>query len=445
MKKKVLSGLVCAIVLCACMVALAACDGNESAHAHNYSTLKFDDESHWFECECEEKNNIVSHNIKNGECACGYVSPHSHEYSLLKNDATQHWYECTCGDKSSIESHKGGIATCTELAVCSICNEAYGELIKHYMYVPTHIKRTFYAEDDEFSIDAYIKYNKDGLIEEFSEYDVDSDSKTQRSIIHFEYDKSGNLIRSYGTIEYGYFEYDIEYEYENGLLTKETFGTATTIYSYNEIGQCISKKTTYSTGLDFEFYQYEYDDAGKLIREYYADCYVSNKETEYDTNGNLKPFTWYEIKKIIEYTYDENGNEIKQLKTETNGEHNTHHISIEKKYNENNKLIESKEIKNYSFDASKSIYTNTYEYSSDGNLTKLIYLNNLSQEFIYKFAYDPNGNLLKEIHVWENAEYTNLEYSYEQIRTSNEKIAPVLEILKNEYSIVLTMSEHPDK
>ena len=42
-----------------------------------------------------------------------------------------HQYECTCGDKSGIESHKGGTATCTELAVCSICNESYGEFEEH--------------------------------------------------------------------------------------------------------------------------------------------------------------------------------------------------------------------------------------------------------------------------------------------------------------------------
>ena len=34
--------------------------------------------------------------------------------------------------------------------------------------------------------------------------------------------------------------------------------------------------------------------------------------------------------------------------------------------------------------------------------------------------------------VFENAEYTNLEYSYDQIRTSYDKSVPVLEILKNE-------------
>ena len=111
------------------MVLLAACEKN--THTHNYATLKFDNKSHWFECECEEKSNVTLHNIKNGECICGYVVPHSHEYTILKNNETLHWYECICGNKSVVESHNGGTATCNERAVCSICSESYGELEEH--------------------------------------------------------------------------------------------------------------------------------------------------------------------------------------------------------------------------------------------------------------------------------------------------------------------------
>lgn len=175
MKNKILSFLVVIFALCTCMVSLVACEENPHAHTHNYSILKFDDESHWFECECEEKNNVTLHNIKNGECACGYVVPHthnyatlkydnenhwfececeeknnitlhnikndecacgyivthSHEYTTLKTDESEHWYECVCGDKSGIEAHKGGAATCTTLAVCSVCSESYGEFREH--------------------------------------------------------------------------------------------------------------------------------------------------------------------------------------------------------------------------------------------------------------------------------------------------------------------------
>ena len=113
------------------MFSLVACGEPKPEHTHNYATLKYDNEYHWFECECEEKSNITLHNIKNSECACGYIVPHSHEYTTLKTDETHHWHECVCSDKSGNEAHKGGTASCTKLAVCSVCNESYGEFVEH--------------------------------------------------------------------------------------------------------------------------------------------------------------------------------------------------------------------------------------------------------------------------------------------------------------------------
>ena len=131
MKNKILSVSIIIFVFFTCMFSLVACGEPKHEHTHNYATLKYDNESHWFECECGEKNNRSVHNIINSECVCGYVLLHSHEYSSLKNNETEHWYECGCGDKSEIESHKGGVATCTQLAMCSVCNESYGKLKEH--------------------------------------------------------------------------------------------------------------------------------------------------------------------------------------------------------------------------------------------------------------------------------------------------------------------------
>lgn len=310
-------------------------------------------------------------------------------------------------------------------------------------YVPTHIKRTFaLGDDDEFSIEAFIKYNRDGLIEEFSEYDVDSDSKTQRSIFHFEYDKNGNLIKMFGSCESDTFKYESKYEYENGLLSKETSGTATILYSYNENGQCISKTATYSGGLAIQCNKYEYNDSGKLIREYSIYTHSFDyKENEYDTNGNLKPFTWGEIIKTIEYTYDANGNEIKRLSLEKQG-YNCTYSTTEKIYDENNKLIES--TKN----CTNTIPSDTkceYKYDIDGKLMQIDITDSLPNEYAYEFAYDTNGNLLKQIEKYGDSdwEFTLREYSYEQIRTTYDKIAPIFEIIRN-YSLVLPTSDYMD-
>ncbi len=87
MKKKILSILITVLSLCTCIFTLTACGENEP--------------------------------------------PHTHEYTTLKYDAISHWYECTCGDKYGTEDHKGGTATETNKATCSVCNQEYGELLAH--------------------------------------------------------------------------------------------------------------------------------------------------------------------------------------------------------------------------------------------------------------------------------------------------------------------------
>ena len=62
-------------------------------------------------------------------CNSGYGQLKNHEYTTLKHNETQHWCECTCGDKNGIENHKGGTATYTEKAKCSVCGESYGEVL----------------------------------------------------------------------------------------------------------------------------------------------------------------------------------------------------------------------------------------------------------------------------------------------------------------------------
>ena len=87
MKKKILSILITVLSLCTCMFTLTACGENEPPHTHTYSVLKYDTENHW--------------------------------------------YECSCGEKKDIENHKGGTATETSKAVCSVCNQEYGESLGH--------------------------------------------------------------------------------------------------------------------------------------------------------------------------------------------------------------------------------------------------------------------------------------------------------------------------
>lgn len=90
--------------------------GNLLEHVHDYAYLKFNSENHWKECVCGVKNNIESHKggtpteLQKAKCAIcnieyGNLSEHVHDYNILKYDDEHHWFECSCKDKNNIEKH----------------------------------------------------------------------------------------------------------------------------------------------------------------------------------------------------------------------------------------------------------------------------------------------------------------------------------------------------
>ena len=71
--------------------------------------------------------------------ACGYIiTPalghveHTPKAAWV-SDGTYHWHECTgCeGQQLNKTAHTGGVATCTEKAICSVCDTVYGEMLEH--------------------------------------------------------------------------------------------------------------------------------------------------------------------------------------------------------------------------------------------------------------------------------------------------------------------------
>ena len=195
MKKKILSIVITVLSLCTCMFTLTACGEKEPPHTHEYTTLKYDALSHWYECTCGDKYGTEDHkggtatetnkatcsvcnqeygeslghihtlhltkvdatiqsctqtgNIEYFTCSCGkwftdntatteitdkesvVIAKDDHEYEELKKSATQHWYECICGAYEIKENHEGGTATCQVKATCSVCETVYGNLAEH--------------------------------------------------------------------------------------------------------------------------------------------------------------------------------------------------------------------------------------------------------------------------------------------------------------------------
>ena len=142
MKKKLVFLLTFAFAFMLC--AFAGCQNtatDDSTHTHEYDILKCNETVHWYECECGDSSEIVPHSGGTATCqqavccvcqtAYGTFSDHSY---TLKYDSEKHWYECACGDIKDEATHSGGTATCQQKAVCSTCEQKYGNFSTEHSY-----------------------------------------------------------------------------------------------------------------------------------------------------------------------------------------------------------------------------------------------------------------------------------------------------------------------
>ena len=113
------------------------------ATGHSQTTeLCFDEQGHWFACaNCDEKLEYAAH--IGGEATCsqkavcstcnqayGELDSSNHEQTAtMKYDENGHWYACAnCDEKLEYAAHSGGEATCSAKAICSVCEAEYGDL-----------------------------------------------------------------------------------------------------------------------------------------------------------------------------------------------------------------------------------------------------------------------------------------------------------------------------
>lgn len=140
---------------------------------HGATVWNKDSTHHWHVCACGEKYDLEPHkSTAVGDCTvCSHHCNHSYGNYTSDNNATctsdgtksricvncghkdsitetgtkkghtlstwqvgetSHWHVCTtCGVRSDEASHSGGKATCTDRAVCSVCDAEYGGLADH--------------------------------------------------------------------------------------------------------------------------------------------------------------------------------------------------------------------------------------------------------------------------------------------------------------------------
>ena len=193
--------------------------GNNSSHKDTATLPKLTDSSVWtigayVAPTCE--------NTGSQEYTSAYgtvveiISALGHSFNILQHDDTKHWYKCErCTAINNEENHKGGQATKTEKAVCSVCNTPYGKLLPNYV-LPTDLKTTYGKTLSDIILPAGWKWMDSSIIPTFinsgyeAYYTIDNDTDYDWTKENG-YDASANQIKLNLTVNVEKAEQDISY------------------------------------------------------------------------------------------------------------------------------------------------------------------------------------------------------------------------------------------
>ena len=279
------------------------------------------------------------------------------------------------------------------------------ELLKDFVWVYEEIETVSPGSYDSTDTENYkYTYDADGkLIKEvetitrgeLGEGGIVSEH-TYENIYTYEYtyDSNGNLIKEIAYDDEGNADV-VEYSYsvDGELIKKEEQGGKTEEYTYDSAKNLVKKTIQYLNGT--ESYEYTYDAEGNVTKQIWnevmsADGSVYTQSQEY----------------IFEYAFDSNERLIKKVETIFGSSLVTPGVGIiityEYTYDTNGNLIKEHYTNRY-----RDPYTIEYTYDSDGNLIqKRILEEDSSGEEVdietHNYTYDSNGNLLKEVATTTN-------------------------------------------
>ena len=158
------------------------------------------------------------------------------------------------------------------------------------------------------------------------------------------------------------------------------------VYTYDEFGNLLKDVKTYDDG-DKKTKEYTYDSYNRLITE---------RITESDS-----PSDYFETT----YEYNAHGQKIKEVTTYDYGNGNAGSYTYEYEYDTNGNMVTSI----YSKAGESGEKITKYEYNSNGQITKELYHDGT----YYYFEYGSNNELLKKVYVWSDGHESYDSYLYD--------------------------------
>ena len=242
-----------------------------------------------------------------------------------------------------------------------------------------------------------ITYDEKGYTSKLESKDEDGNAQYS---IERKYDANGNLTDNIlqfpnGSTDRMTYEYDSENRITKMLeIDNESYDNAIlTEWVYDANGNLVKEIFGSYNGPRY-YYEYEYDNEGKLISETIFDGMFSYVTYYYDENGNLtrsvtEPESAEGVYITNTYFYDNNGNLIKKIHDRRS-------------------------------DGSPVLYeVHEYTYNADGlvirdHFTSTNYLTpGRDYESVYEYAYDEYGNVIKELYdYYGDVDVEELEFGF---------------------------------
>lgn len=134
-------------------------------HCLDYSSLRFDETGHWYECsDCTEKVGYQPHTATcDNRYSCltcdyhGIIANvfHNYNYTDYQHDDYYHWLACSsCGEQQAIQSHQADHSQPTECTICHATGLDSNAFVHNYVYANNTYQHWYVCSECGYSYGA---------------------------------------------------------------------------------------------------------------------------------------------------------------------------------------------------------------------------------------------------------------------------------------------------